>query len=171
MPKSSAVGGRGGRDGANSKRNAGLGMPFLNAPSASSVFVSHGKTESVSSSHFLSRATGREGSHMGGSGEREGRTGRKEIGRKKMRNKPRIVISESDEEEDKGIGSGVESTGLIPQPVEFPGSFAGDNFEGNFSKEQTGAGGLLMKLDKRLCHFDSSNSQVIQCLTLYLHVL
>lgn len=126
--------------------NPGLG------PVSGALLVTHGKTQTVSTSDLLgSRVEEVRGRGVGGRGR--GRGG-KDIPQKKLKQqrqrKATITESEDDEEDRPGWGVG----GLQRPSADVTGS------ELVGAEVTEDSEGLVMRLDKRFCHSDSHSSLV-----------
>lgn len=126
--------------------HAGLG------PNSGALLVTHGKTQTVSTSDLLGSGVEEvRGRGVGGRGR--GRGG-KDIPQKKLKQqrqrKATITESEDDEEEKAGRGvGGVQRPWADVTGSELVGAEASEESEG-----------LVMRLDKKFCHSDSHSSLV-----------
>lgn len=130
-----------------------LSPPGGSGPSTGTLLVTHGRTQTVSTSDLLGggvdEGRGRERGRGGGGRGRGG----KDIPQKRLRPKQRkSTITESEDEGERvgrdggGVGGGHPHTELS--------SVAGTE------KEASEERGLVMKVDKKFCHSDSLSSLV-----------
>ena len=125
----------------------GLGVP---AAHGAGVLVSHGKTEVVSTLFLLGRASD-EGGGEGRGGDKGGGGG-KDIPQKKM--KKRKQKARSDEEGPSGGGG--DTAGLLEYDTVSVGG-------AGFPEREGRREGLVMRLDKKFCHSQTSMVSCMSC--------